>query len=132
MFESGLPLTMIGLNLTHQATATREVLERVRAFPGAPARAVEDWMEFFGSRYERVFGRFAPPVHDPCTVALLIDPSNRYTSTLHRDGVTYKGPAFDIDGTIVWGFTAGILDALFDATGWALPWDRTIERPVTV
>jgi 8-oxo-dGTP pyrophosphatase MutT (NUDIX family) len=65
-------------------------------------------------------------------VAQLIDPANRYTSTLHRDGMTYKGPAFDIDGTIVWGFTAGILDALFDATGWALPWDRTIERPVTV
>lgn len=65
-------------------------------------------------------------------VAQLIDPANRYTSTLHRDGMTYKGPAFDIDGTIVWGFTAGILDALIDATGWALPWDRTIERPVAV
>ncbi|MGB3374498.1 MAG: CoA pyrophosphatase [Microbacterium sp.] len=65
-------------------------------------------------------------------VAQLIDPANRYTSTLHRDGETYKGPAFDIDGTIVWGFTAGILDALFDATGWALPWDRAVERPVTV
>lgn len=65
-------------------------------------------------------------------VAQLIDPANRYTSTLHRDGMTYRGPAFDIDGTIVWGFTAGILDALFDAAGWALPWDRTIERPVTV
>jgi purine nucleosidase/pyrimidine-specific ribonucleoside hydrolase len=75
VFESGLPLTMIGLNLTHQAAATREVLSRVQALPGAPARAVEGWMEFFGSRYERVFGRFAPPVHDPCTVALLIDPS---------------------------------------------------------
>ncbi len=74
VFESGLPLTMIGLNLTHQALATPEVLERVRALPGAPARAVEDWMLFFGSRYERVFGRFAPPVHDPCTMALLIDP----------------------------------------------------------
>ena len=74
VFESGLPLTMIGLNLTHQALATPEVLERVRALPGAPARAVADWMQFFGSRYERVFGRFAPPVHDPCTVALLIDP----------------------------------------------------------
>jgi purine nucleosidase/pyrimidine-specific ribonucleoside hydrolase len=74
VFESGLPLTMIGLNLTHKALATPEVLERVRALPGAPARAVEDWMQFFGSRYERVFGRFAPPVHDPCTVALLIDP----------------------------------------------------------
>ena len=74
VFESGLPLTMIGLNLTHQAGATREVLERIQALPGAAARAVADWMVFFGSRYERVFGRFAPPVHDPCTVALLIDP----------------------------------------------------------
>jgi inosine-uridine nucleoside N-ribohydrolase len=75
VFESGLPLTMIGLNLTHQARATTEVLERVRALPGEPARALEGWMAFFGSRYERVHGEFAPPVHDPCTVALLIDPT---------------------------------------------------------
>jgi purine nucleosidase/pyrimidine-specific ribonucleoside hydrolase len=75
VFESGLPLTMIGLNLTHQARATTEVLERVRALPGEPARALEGWMAFFGSRYERVHGEFAPPVHDPCTVAMLIDPT---------------------------------------------------------
>ena len=75
VFESGLPLTMIGLNLTHQARATRDVLERVRALPGEPARAVEGWMSFFGAAYERVHGEFAPPVHDPCTVAMLIDPS---------------------------------------------------------
>ena len=75
VFESGLPVTMIGLNLTHQARATREVLERVQALPGEPARALEGWMSFFGSTYERVHGEFAPPVHDPCTVALLIDPS---------------------------------------------------------
>ena len=75
VFAGGLRLTMIGLNLTHQARATREVLDRVRAIPGAPARAVQDWMAFFGGTYERVHGEFAPPVHDPCTVALLIDPS---------------------------------------------------------
>jgi inosine-uridine nucleoside N-ribohydrolase len=75
VFESGVPLTMIGLNLTHQARATAEVLERVRALPGEPARAVEGWMSFFGRAYERVHGLFAPPVHDPCTVAMLIDPS---------------------------------------------------------
>lgn len=63
-------------------------------------------------------------------VAQLLDPTNRYTSVLRRDGHTYRGPAFDLDGTVVWGFTAGILNALFDATGWALPWDRGIERPV--
>jgi purine nucleosidase/pyrimidine-specific ribonucleoside hydrolase len=32
-------------------------------------------MAFFGASYERVHGEFAPPVHDPCTVALLIDPT---------------------------------------------------------
>ena len=74
VFESGLPLTMIGLNLTHQALATREVLERIQAIDTDAARAVAGWMEFFGSRYEQLFGDFAPPVHDPCTIALLIDP----------------------------------------------------------
>ncbi|MGF2949167.1 NUDIX hydrolase [Microbacterium alcoholitolerans] len=64
-------------------------------------------------------------------VAQLLDPANRYTSTLSRGGETYRGPAFDIDGTVVWGFTALVLDALFEATDWALPWDRSIERPVS-
>jgi purine nucleosidase/pyrimidine-specific ribonucleoside hydrolase len=31
-------------------------------------------MGFFGSAYQKIYGEFAPPVHDPCTVALLIDP----------------------------------------------------------
>lgn len=64
-------------------------------------------------------------------VAQLIDPANRFTTVLRREGQTFRGPAFDVDGTVVWGFTAGILDALFEATGWALPWDRSVERPIT-
>ena len=63
-------------------------------------------------------------------VAQLLDPANRHTSTIHRLGRTWKGPAFDIDGTIVWGFTAMVLDALFDAAGWTLEWDRSVERPI--
>lgn len=65
-------------------------------------------------------------------VGQLIDPAHRHTATLSRDGRTYRGPAFEVDGTLVWGFTAGILDALFEATGWAVPWDRARERPVTL
>jgi purine nucleosidase/pyrimidine-specific ribonucleoside hydrolase len=74
VFESGLPVTMIGLNLTHQATATPDVVERIRALGTPASEAVAAWMGFFGSRYEQIFGKFAPPVHDPCAVALLIDP----------------------------------------------------------
>lgn len=63
-------------------------------------------------------------------VAQLLDPATRFTSTIHRVGRTWRGPAFDIDGTIVWGFTAMVLDALFDATGWTSDWDPSIERPI--
>lgn len=63
-------------------------------------------------------------------VAHLLDPATRFTSTLHRLGRTWKGPAFDVDGTIVWGFTAMVLDALFDSSGWTREWDRSIERPI--
>lgn len=63
-------------------------------------------------------------------VAHLLDPSIRFTSTVSRAGQTWRGPAFDVDGTIVWGFTAIVLDELFEATGWALPWDSSRERRI--
>lgn len=65
-------------------------------------------------------------------VAQLLDPATRFTSTISRLGRTWKGPAFDVDGTVVWGFTAMVLDALFDATGWTVAWDRSVERPIAL
>jgi len=63
-------------------------------------------------------------------VAQLLDPATRFTSTIRRMGRTWRGPAFDVDGTIVWGFTAMVLDALFDASGWTQEWDAAVERPI--
>ncbi|GAB3632101.1 CoA pyrophosphatase [Microbacterium shaanxiense] len=65
-------------------------------------------------------------------VAQLLDPATRFTSVITRDGFRFSGPAFDVDGTIVWGFTAMVLDRLFDSCGWTVPWDASDERPVTV
>lgn len=63
-------------------------------------------------------------------VARLLDPATRFTSTITRGGQTFRGPAFDVGGTIVWGFTAMVLDGIFEAAGWTLPWDRSLEREV--
>ncbi|WP_448613819.1 nucleoside hydrolase [Modestobacter sp. URMC 112] len=71
---SGLPLTMVGLNLTHQALATPEVVEAMRALPHEVGRIAADWMGFFGGSYTRVWDFAAPPVHDPCTVFRLVQP----------------------------------------------------------
>src|SRR4051812_27929510 len=75
VFAAGVPLTIVGLNLTHQAQATPAVIERLRAIGNAAADAAVGWLSFFGETYHEVFGFDGPPVHDPCALALVIDPS---------------------------------------------------------
>lgn len=58
-------------------------------------------------------------------LADLVDPANRLTIT-HPSG--WVGPAFEVDGLLVWGFTAGVVDRLLHFGGWELPWDRTRRR----
>ncbi len=65
-------------------------------------------------------------------VGQLLDPGTRFTAVLRRGSITHRGPAFDLDGTIVWGFTAILLNGIFDAAGWTLPWDAGRERPITL
>jgi len=64
-------------------------------------------------------------------VADLVDPKNRVTWTLRGS----RGPAWNLmaDGKpqFLWGFTAGIVDALLTKLDWAEPWDRTREVEVS-
>ena len=75
VFESGVPVTMVGLNLTHQAQATDDVVERFRALGTPVSEAVIGWLSFFADTYRTIYGMAGPPVHDACAVALIIDPS---------------------------------------------------------
>jgi inosine-uridine nucleoside N-ribohydrolase len=75
VFESGVPVTMVGLNLTHQAQATDDVVERFRALGTPVGEAVIGWLSFFADTYRQVYGFGGPPVHDPCALALVIDPT---------------------------------------------------------
>ncbi|MCB8808802.1 nucleoside hydrolase, partial [Escherichia coli] len=52
-----------------------EVAAQIAAVGTAPARFVGELLEFFGQAYKDVQGFEAPPVHDPCAVAYVIDPS---------------------------------------------------------
>jgi inosine-uridine nucleoside N-ribohydrolase len=74
VLASGLPFTMVGLNLTHQARATADVIARIRALATPLAETVAGWLDFFGSTYRSLFGADAAPVHDPCAVALIAEP----------------------------------------------------------
>lgn len=60
-------------------------------------------------------------------VATLLDPASRLTWELPNG---YRGPAFVVGELFIWGFTAYLLDALFDLLGWTLPWDETVTAPI--
>ncbi|MGH7919479.1 MAG: nucleoside hydrolase [Candidatus Dormibacteraceae bacterium] len=75
VFNEPWSVTMVGLNVTHQALATPQVLERIRALGTGPARFVLGLLEFFGTTYRELEGFSSPPVHDPCAVAHVIDPT---------------------------------------------------------
>jgi len=75
VFNESWPLTMVGLDVTHQALATPDVVEAIAEIGTGPARFVGELMEFFAHTYKDAQGFDFPPVHDPCAVAYVIDPS---------------------------------------------------------
>jgi 8-oxo-dGTP pyrophosphatase MutT (NUDIX family) len=58
----------------------------------------------------------------------LVDPRNRMR-VRHPSG--WIGPAFQVRGMLVWGFTAGVIAGLLEMGGWARPWpqDRVVDLP---
>ena len=128
VFASGLPLTMCGLNVTHQALATDAVLNRLRALETPLAELVVRLLGFFGDRYRDIWGLPAPPVHDPVAVARVIDPGlvrcedanvaielhgthTRGATVCDRFGVRGRAPysmvAMDVDTAGFWELVVG-------------------------
>ncbi|MFH8369225.1 NUDIX hydrolase [Streptomyces sp. NPDC018031] len=60
-------------------------------------------------------------------VADLTDPANRVTA-VHPRG--HSGPAFLVQGALVWGFTAGVIDRILHYADWEQPWDREKRVPL--
>ncbi len=97
VFNEKWPLTMVGLDLTHQALATDEVAARIAAVGTKPAKFVGELLEFFGHAYKDAQGFDFPPVHDPCAVAYVIDPSVMTTRRVPLD--------VELTGTLTLGMT---------------------------
>ena len=61
---------------------------------------------------------------DIVPVAVLTDPGRR-ARVRHPSG--YTGPAFEVNGHLIWGLTAHLLDGVLDLAGWQRPWDEGRE-----
>ncbi|MCU1411383.1 MAG: nucleoside hydrolase [Rhodoglobus sp.] len=97
VFNEPWPLTMVGLDLTHEALATPSVAAAIAAVGTGPARFVGELLEFFGHTYRDQQGFEYPPVHDPCAVAFVIDPTVMETVRVPLD--------VELTGTLTLGMT---------------------------
>ena len=75
VLRSGLKLTMIPLDLTHQVLTTRPRLERIAAAGNRVGRAVGAMLAFSEQFDRKKYGWGGAPLHDPCVIAHLLDPA---------------------------------------------------------
>jgi 8-oxo-dGTP pyrophosphatase MutT (NUDIX family) len=128
---------------TPVAAALREAQEETGLDPAGVevfATLPELWLPPSNFAVTPVLGWWSEPsavaVVDPAEVNAvlrvpveeLLDPAHRVT-VRHPTG--YRSPGFRIGESkdlILWGFTAGIVDRVFDHVGWTRPWDATVEQ----
>lgn len=97
VFNEPWPLVMLGLDVTLKALATSEVTARLAKVGTRPAKFVCGIIDFYGQSYKRERGLAAPPLHDPCAVACVIEPSIFTLRSVPVD--------IELDGSLTRGMT---------------------------
>lgn len=90
---SGVPITLVPLEITHLALASDEVLGRIEALGTPVARVSVALMRYFAETYRQVFGFPHPAVHDPVAVAAVIAEEIVGTRHLNVAIDTSSGPS---------------------------------------
>ncbi|OCA55203.1 nucleoside hydrolase [Photorhabdus namnaonensis] len=97
VFNEKWPLTMVGLDLTHQARATPEITKAISRINTKVSQFVVELLEYYGESYQKKHGFNSPPIHDPCAVAYVIDPTVMTTQKVPVD--------IELNGTLTVGMT---------------------------
>ena len=75
VLTSGIPTRMIGLNITRKVLVTEEVISRMEKIHNKASNMFVQLMRVFNANQLKTFGLKAAPLHDPVTIACLIDES---------------------------------------------------------
>jgi pyrimidine-specific ribonucleoside hydrolase len=118
VFGGSRPVTMMGLDVTHQALFTLDEADRLEALGTRPATAFADLLRFFARFHREKYGWDGAPIHDAVAVAHLIGDglvtTQRHTINVSTDDDTR-------------GQTSGVPAREGDSTGVAV--GMAIDRP---
>ena len=84
-FTAGRPITMIGLDVTRKALCYPSIVDRMDKIGNKASKLFVDLMRHFCKSQKEVFGWEGGPLHDPITIAWLIDPSVVETKPMHAE-----------------------------------------------
>ncbi|HHS9594564.1 pyrimidine-specific ribonucleoside hydrolase RihA [Raoultella planticola] len=91
VFQSGIPVVMAGLDVTHRAQIHGLDIERFRQLGNPVATIVAELLDFFMEYHKDAkWGFTGAPLHDPCTIAWLLKPQ-LFTSVERWVGVETQG-----------------------------------------
>lgn len=85
VFNCGLKVVMVPIEVTHKVLVTKEIFEQIKGFKTHFGDIVVKLLSFFANTYDKIFKMPDPPLHDPCTIAYLINPEIFKTEFLHVD-----------------------------------------------
>ncbi|MEL6837652.1 MAG: nucleoside hydrolase [Pseudomonadota bacterium] len=74
VFDAGVPLTVMPLDVTHKALTTKPRIDAFRSMHSQVGDMVAAWTDFFERFDMEKYGSEGAPLHDPCTIAYLIEP----------------------------------------------------------
>lgn len=72
-FKAGVPLRMLGLNVTRQILVTPKVIEEAKKINTRGSDLFVKLMEVFNKNQKEFFGLEAGPLHDPATIISLLN-----------------------------------------------------------
>ena len=93
VFRSGVPITMIGLDVTHQALLDRASAARLRSLDGTSARIAAELTDYALDRNLEWSGATTTAIHDAVAVAHLEVPDLVHVAPYHVVVDTTHGPA---------------------------------------
>ena len=113
VFKSGVELVVMPLDVTHKALTNKARVAAFRALGTEPGRMVAEWTDFFERFDMQKYGSEGAPLHDPCVIAYLIDPT-LFTGR-HINVEIETGSDLTLGMTVAdwWGVTKRKANALF-------------------
>ena len=92
VLTSGIPITMMPLDVTHKALTTEDRLQRFRDLGTPAGYAVAGMLDFYDRWDMEKYDMPGGPLHDPTVIAYLLEPGMFAGKKVHVAVVTAPGP----------------------------------------